>query len=336
LFLKKEVIMADINIEFMGLELSSPVIAGSSTLTKDMDNLRKAEDAGAGAVVLKSLFEEEIRQDSGADGMSADMHPEAYDYMVADAAMVYGASEYLEYVKKASEKVKIPVIASVNCEGSKWWTEFAKNIEDAGADAIELNIALMPFDKEISGAQAEQRYLDVVKSVKDAVGIPVGVKIGANFSAIPNMVQKLADSGADGVTMFNKYFQMKINTRTLDLEPVHTFSEPTDAYNVLRWVSLCSRQCGVDISASTGVYGEDMLLQYLLAGAKTVQVTSALYKNGFSVIADLNSGLQSWMKQRNIESVKDMIGLANKKKVKQVQTFERLQYIKIADGAIFQ
>ena len=318
----------------MGLKLSSHVMAGSSTLTKDMDNLRKAEDAGAGAVVLKSLFEEELRQDAGE--ISDPYHPEAYEYMAADAAMVYGSGEYLEYVKKAADTVSIPVIASINCEGTKWWADFASSIEEAGADAIELNVAFIPFDKDISGAEAEARYVDVVKSVKAAANIPVAVKIGPNFSAIPNMVQKLQDAGADSVTMFTKYFQMKINTRTLELEPVHTFSEPADAYSVLRWVAVASRQCDIDISASTGVYNEDTLLQYLLAGAKTVQLTSALYKNGMSVISDMNSGLQAFLKQRNAESVADIIGLANKKKVKQVQTFERLQYIKIADGAIFQ
>lgn len=326
--------MADISIDFMGLKLSSPVIVGSSTLTKDMDNLKKAEDAGAGAVVLKSLFEEEIRQDAGE--IEDAYHPEAYEYMTADAAMVYGSAEYLEYVKKAADKVSIPVIASINCEGTKWWTDFASSVEEAGADAIELNIALIPFDKNITGAQTEQRYVDVIKDVKANVSIPVSVKIGANFSAIPNMIQRVQDAGADSVTMFNKYFQMKINTRTLELEPVHTFSQSSDAYNVLRWVNIVSRQCGIDISATTGVYNEEMLLQYLLAGAKTVQVASALYKDGMSVITDLNSGLQAFMKQRNIDSVKDVVGLAAKKPVKQVQTFERLQYIKIADGAIFQ
>ena len=326
--------MADISVNYMGLQLSSPVIAGSSTLTKDMDNLRRAEDAGAGAVVLKSLFEEEIRQDAGS--IEDAYHPEAYEYMTADAAMVYGAGEYLEYVKKASEKVSVPVIASINCEGTKWWTDFARNIEEAGADALELNISFIPFDADITGTAAEDKYIDVVKSVKKAVDIPVGVKIGPNFSAIPNMVRRLHEAGADGVTMFNKYYQMKINTRTLELEPIHTFSAPSDAYRVLRWIAITSRQCRVDISATTGVYDDDMFIQYLLAGARTVQVTSALYKNGFSFISDLNSGLQAWLKQRNMESVNDMIGLATKKKVKQVQTFERLQYIKIADGAIFQ
>jgi dihydroorotate dehydrogenase (fumarate) len=232
--------------------------------------------------------------------------------------------------------VSIPVIASINCEGTKWWAKFAGNIEEAGADALELNIAFIPFEADITGQEAEERYYEVIKEVKKTVSIPVGVKIVPNFSAIPNMVRKLEKAGADSVTMFNKYFLLKINTRTLELEPVHTFSAPSDAYSVLRWVAVTSRQCGVDISASTGVYDEDMLIQYLLAGAKTVQVTSALYKNGMSQISDLNSGLQAWMKKRNINEMNDVIGLATRKKIRQVQTFERLQYIKIADGAIFQ
>jgi dihydroorotate dehydrogenase (fumarate) len=326
--------MADISVKYMGLDLSSPVIAASSTLTKDMDNLKKIEDAGAGAVVLKSLFEEEIRQESGIG--EDDFHPEAYEYMAADAAMVYGSGEYLEYVNKASERVDIPVIASVNCEGTKWWADFASNIEDAGADAIELNIAFNPFECEISGREAEDKYIEVLESVKNVVKIPVSVKIGSNFSAIPNMVKRLEVAGADSVVMFNKYFQMKINTKTLELEPVHTFSSPDDAYKVLRWVAIAGRQTGLDISATTGVYDEDMLLQYILAGAKTVQLASALYKNGFSVISDLNAGLRNWLDQRNLESLDEAVGLAMRKKIRQAQSFERLQYIKIADGAIFQ
>lgn len=327
--------MADLSIDYMGLHLNSPVIAASSTLTKDIVNLKKAEDAGAGAVVLKSLFEEEIRQDSGLNDAET-YHTEAYDYINADAAMVYGSAEYLEYVRKAAAAVNIPVIASVNCEGGKWWTDFALGIEEAGADAIELNISFVPFDIGISSQEAESRYTEVIRDVKSKVKIPVSVKIGANFTSIPYMVRLISSAGADAVTMFNRYYQMKINTRTLELEPVHVYSDTQEAYNVIRWVAAVSKQCNIDISASTGVHDEDTLIQYILAGARTVQTASLLYKRGFSAITDLNTGLSKWLDKRNMASVKDAVGLAVRKKIRQYHTIERIQYIKVADGQLLQ
>ncbi|MGE4318206.1 MAG: dihydroorotate dehydrogenase-like protein [Deferribacterales bacterium] len=327
--------MADLSIDYMGMKLSSPVMAASSTLTKDIANIRKAEDAGAGAVVLKSLFEEEIRQDSGLSYEDVS-HTEAYDYISADAAMVYGSGEYLEYVRKAAEAVSIPVIASINCEGGRWWTDFAVSMEEAGADAIELNISFVPFDASLTSAEVEARYVEVIESVKSKVSIPVSVKIGDNFSSIPYMVQKIKNAGADAVTMFNRYYQMKINTRTLELEPVHYYSETQEAYNVIRWVAAVSRQCPIDISATTGVHDEDTLIQYILAGAKTVQTASMLYKKGFSAISDLNTGLAKWLDKRNLSGVKDAVGLAMRKKIRQYHTIERIQYIKVADGHLLQ
>lgn len=323
--------MPYLSVEYMGLKLKSPVMAASCTLTKDISNLKKAEDAGAGAVVLKSLFEEEIRQDSGLDSAEA-YHSEAYDYINADAAMVYGSGEYLDYVRRAVKAVDIPVIASVNCEGGKWWTDFAKGIEDAGADALELNISFVPFENTISSHEAEERYTEVIRSVKSKIKIPVSVKIGANFTSIPYMVRLIETSGADAVTMFNRYYQMKINTETYELEPVHVYSDTQEAYNVIRWVAAAAKQSHIDISATTGVHDADTLIQYILAGAKTVQTASLLYKKGFSAVTGLNDGLSAWMDKKGIASVKDAVGLAVRKKIRQFHTIERIQYIKVADG----
>ncbi|WP_303850288.1 dihydroorotate dehydrogenase-like protein [Seleniivibrio woodruffii] len=326
--------MPDISTTYMGIKLKSPVVAASSTLTKDIDNLKKAEEAGAGAVILKSLFEEEIRQDSGLDIDTA-FHSEAYDYMSADAAMVYGAGEYLELVCKAVKAVSIPVIASVNCEGGKWWAEYAKSIEEAGAHGIELNISFMPFDAGISSQEAESRYFEVVHEVKKTVKIPVAVKIGQNITAVPYMVRRLHSAGASAVTLFNRYYQMKINTKTLELEPVHYFSQESEAYSVIRWVAAVAKESSIDISASTGVHNADVLTQYILAGASTVQVASMLYKKGFSAVTELNQGLGKWLDEHGM-NLEDAVGLVLRKKIRQFQTLERVQYIKIADGSIIR
>lgn len=325
--------MADISTEYMGLKLKSPVMAASSTLTKDIDNIRRMDDAGVGAIVLKSLFEEEIRQESGL--FVGDVsHTEAYDYINADAAMVYGAGEYLEYIRKAASSVSVPVIASVNCAGGLWWADFASQMEEAGADGIELNISFIPFNSSVTAADAECLYTDVVRDVKNKVAIPVSVKIGRNFTSIPNMISKIASAGADGVTMFNRYFQMKINKRTLDFEPAHSFSDADEAYDVIRWIAAVHGQCGVDISAATGLHNEDILIQFILAGAKTAQTASLLYKSGYSAIGDLNAGLSKWLDKKNIASVNDAVGMAVRRNADQHQALERLQYIKVADGFI--
>lgn len=327
--------MADISTEYMGLRLQSPVIAAASTLTKDIDNIKRIADAGAGAVVLKSLFEEEIRQESGLD--TGDMsHSEAYDYINADAAMVYGAGEYLEYVRKAASASSIPIIASVNCTGWSWWADFASQIEEAGADAIELNISFVPFESAVTADGAERLYTEVIKAVKSRIGIPVGVKIGHGFTSIPNMVQKIRDAGADGVTMFNRYYQMRINSRTLDFEPVHTFSRTEEAYDVIRWIAAVHGQNNIDISACTGLHNEDILIQFILAGAKTAQTASLLYQNGFSAITDLNAGLSKWLDKKNVSSVLEAVGMAVRRDAQQHQAMERLQYIKVADGSLIQ
>jgi len=326
--------MPDISTEYMGLKLKSPVIAASSTLTKDIDGLKKAEDAGAGAVILKSLFEEEIRQESGLDADMA-FHSEAYDYMAADAAMVYGAGDYLELVRKAVASVSVPVIASVNCEGGKWWTEYAKSIEDAGAHGLELNISFLPFDSGISSQEAESRYFEVVHEVTKAVKIPVAVKIGQGITAVPYMARRLHSAGAKGLTLFNRYYQMKINTETLELEPVHHFSTEDEAYNVIRWVAAVSRESAIDISASTGVHSADVAIQYILAGATTVQTASMMYKKGYSAISELNKGIAEWLGRREI-SLEEARGLILRKKIRQFHTLERVQYINIANGSIIK
>ncbi|WP_022851075.1 dihydroorotate dehydrogenase-like protein [Limisalsivibrio acetivorans] len=321
--------MADLKVNYMGLELESPLILGSSTMPKTMDNVKAAADAGAGAVVLKSLFEEELRKQDG--GYGDDFHPEAYEYMQSEAAVVYGAKEYLDNIKDAKKASSMPVIASVNCLGGKWWSDFASNIEGAGADALELNISFVPFDVNENPRDVEQRYVDVIKEVKSRIKIPVAVKIGQNFSSIPWTAKQIENAGADALVMFNRYYQMGIDTRTLDLRPMHFYSSEEETFKVLRWVAALSPQLDIDISASTGVHTSDAFIQQIIAGAKTVQVVSAVYQKGFKTISDILEGVSGWLATRQ-KTLDEVRGTAGKKNSREHMTFERIQYMKVADA----
>jgi dihydroorotate dehydrogenase (fumarate) len=325
--------MADLSVDFMGLRLKSPVILGSSTMSKTLENLKAAEREGAGAVILKSLFEEEIRQEH--EGYGDDFHPEALEYIRNDAHMVYGASGYIEQIEKTKQEVSLPVIASVNCTGGAWWADYASDMESAGADAIELNIAFVPFSVKDDPRDVENRYANVLKAVKERVKIPVAAKIGGSFSSIPFMAARLKDAGADAVTLFNRYYQMSIDTNTLKLKPVHYYSSENETYNILRWVSVISSQLKIDISVSTGVHSASALLQHVLAGAKTVQVVSEIYKNGFGRISSILEETEEWLDLRKKESISDIRGIASLNSDK-YSGFERVQYMKAADAGFVE
>ncbi len=326
--------MADLSVNYMGLKLKSPIILGSSTMSKTTENMKAAESEGAGAVILKSLFEEELRQ--GDAGYSDSFHPEAYEYIMKDALMVYGTKGYTETIEKTKKAVQIPVIASINCMGGKWWAGFAKDIENAGADAVELNIAYVPFSITDDPRGVEQRYIDTVKAVKAEVKIPVAVKIGPNFTSIPYMAAKLKEAGADSLTLFNRYYQMAIDTDTLKLKPVHYYSTENETYNVLRWVSVITTQLGVNVGSSTGVHTASAVLQHILAGASAVQMVSEVYKNGFGRISAILEEVDQWLELRKKASLADIRGLASKKNAGEHMGFERTQYMKIAEAMLVQ
>jgi len=318
--------MADLKVTFMGLNLKNPLIVGSSTLTKTIDGLRKAEESGAGAVVLKSLFEEELSEQLN---LSDDYHPEAFEYFINDSSKLYGSTKYLDFIKDAKKNLFIPVIASVNCLGGKWWIDYAKQIEDAGADALELNIAYIPFDLNEKPRDIEKKYIEIVHSVKKSLKIPVAAKIGYYFTSVPLMVKDLKDAGADAVTMFNKFFRMAIDVENMKFQGLEVYSCIEETYQVLRYVAVCSSQVKIDISASTGIHNTNIALQHLMAGAKTFQMVSALYKKGFDVIPEVIKGINEYLDRKNFKSVNDIIGIAAKFDGG-FKAFERIQYMKYA------
>jgi dihydroorotate dehydrogenase (fumarate) len=319
--------MTSIATRYLGMELKSPVIAGSSNFTSSVESIREAEAAGAGAVVLKSLFEEQIV--SMATSLSSkESYPEADDYLLY-YTRTNSVEAYLDLVSGARKSVKIPVIASINCFSPKGWTDFAVDIEKAGASALEVNIFFMPVDMHQTGAEAETVYFKIIDSLKKKLTIPVSVKIGLRFSNLLNFALQTHNHGASGMVLFNRFYEPDFNINHLSVVPASVLSNPVERRYVLRWVGMVSAlNIKMDISASTGVYTGEDAIKYLLAGATTVQVCSALYKRGFTVITEINEAIRKWMNAKEFSSIGDFRGLLNYRNIENPSLFERSQFMK--------
>ncbi len=319
--------MSTINTRYLGLELSSPIIAGSSNFTSRVESIVEAEAAGAGAVVLKSLFEEQIVSQAHSLA-SRESYPEADDYLQY-YTRTNSVDAYLDLVAGARKSVKIPVIASINCFSPKGWTDFAIEIEKAGASALEVNIFFIPTDKHQSSTDSETVYFKIIDNLKKRLKIPISVKIGHRFSNILNFVWQMHNHGATGVTMFNRFYEPDFDINSLNIVPASVLSNPVEQRYVLRWIGMVSSQdTKIDISASTGVYSGEDAIKYLLAGATTVQVCSALYKRGFTVITEINEALVRWMNNKEFRSLSDFRGRLNYRNVENPSLFERSQFMK--------
>ncbi|MBW6489730.1 MAG: dihydroorotate dehydrogenase-like protein [Lentimicrobium sp.] len=322
--------MVDISTNYMGLKLSSPVIIGSSGLTSSIENIKEFAARGAGAVVLKSLFEEQIRheiaQTSSHDHV-ANMYPEAQDY-IANYSRNHRVTEYLDLIKKAKQEVSIPIIASINCVSSEEWVSFARKIQDAGADALELNVFIMPSDPSFGADHNEKIYFTILDEVKKLITIPIALKISYYFSGLAKMALKLSWAGAKGLVLFNRFYSPDINIKTLKVVATNVFSTPEEISISLRWVAMLSDRVYCDVCASTGIHDSQGLIKQLLAGAKAVQIASTLYKNGFGRIDEMNAGLASWMEEHNYSKIEDFNGLMSFKKAENPGAYERVQFMK--------
>ncbi|KAA0257121.1 dihydroorotate dehydrogenase-like protein [Deferribacter autotrophicus] len=321
--------MADLKTFYLGYELKNPIILASCSLTKNVDNICQAESAGVSAVVLKSLFEEEIKSEMGA--VSNDFHPEAYEYEYSSAGLMYGASKYLDLIKEAKKRVKIPVFASVNCIDSEIWIDYAKSIEDAGADGLELNISYISFNINDDPREVEKRYLNIVENVKTSLNIPVAVKIGWYFTSIPYMVKSLKDAGADGIVMFNRYYQLSYDIEKEKFMLVNYFSSDTETYQVLRWVGIVHKQVDIDIAATGGIHNAKQILEHIFMGASVVELASVFYKNGIKYAENLLTELNEIMDDLNMASIKDIKGKGIDT-IEEFKSLERVQYMKILGG----
>ena len=317
----------DLSVKYAGLQLSSPVIVSSSGLTSSVNRIKKIEEAGAGAVVLKSLFEEQIRYEVDAMDKGND-YPEAEDYLNA-YAKENSLNTYLDLITEAKKAVKIPVIASVNCHSSKEWTHFTKKMEDTGADALELNIYYLANDKRKDPREYEETYLNIVEEVTSRVKIPVTVKLGMHFSNPSWMADQVRIRGAAGLVLFNRFYAPDINTDELRMESAEVLSNQADMRYSLRWVGIISSTVeGIDISASTGVHNGLGVVKQLLAGADAVQICSVLYRNGIEYTQDVIAELKSWMERKKFNSVEEFKGRMSYKNIQDPAIYERAQFIK--------
>jgi dihydroorotate dehydrogenase (fumarate) len=323
--------MSNLETTYLGLSLKNPLVAASSGLTSSIEKIKELADAGIGAIVLKSLFEEQINNEvsSMLEKDQQNMgYPEAEDY-IKSYLRDNTVTKHLELVRKAKEAVDIPVIASVNCVSGAEWTSFAKDFEEAGADAIELNIFYMPTDRNEKPGVVEQLYLDVLRKVKSEVSIPVSVKFGINHSNIIGMADKLKANGAAGVVMFNRFYEPDINLETLELTSSEVFSSPSDLRRSLRWVGIVSSAVTkLDIAASTGIHDGDAVIKQLLAGAQVAQLCSTLYLNGASVVTQMVKDLETFMNKWNFKNIDDFRGRLSYKNIPDPLMYERSQFMK--------
>jgi len=322
--------MTNLETTYLGLKLKNPIIVGSSGLTNSVEKIKKLQLAGAGAVVVKSLFEEQINHDverSIYQGSGLD-YPEAMDY-IKNYSRNNSVSEYLSLIKEAKAAVDIPVIASINCFSADEWIDFAKQIENAGADALELNLFLVNTDKNSDSINYEELYYKIAKSVSQVVTIPVVMKLGMYFSNLVSVVDKLSVSGAKGVVLFNRFYEPDIDINNLSLKPSEVFSSPSDISRSLRWVAIVSDKIkNIDVAASTGVHDGDAVIKQLLAGANAVQICSAVYKQGPEIILSMLRKLESWMKEKEFDSIDEFRGLMSYGKIKNPAVYERAQFMK--------
>ena len=300
--------MPNLETSYMNLKLQNPIIVASSGLTNSVEKIEECEKSGAGAVVIKSMFEEVLASEDYGLQQSAPYHPEAHDYLNAEIQLQYGPNDYCDLITSAKEKVNIPVIASINCISAKWWEEFAVKVENAGADALELNIFSIPTDPSEDSASREKIYYDILESVKSRIKIPIALKIGRNFTSLPYLVTQLEKRGLDGLVMFNRFTEPDIDIHKLKMRTTFTFSTEDDIQPLIRWVALISDKVSLDISATTGIHTAEGIIKMLLAGASTVQLASVLYKNGLKVINQMKDEILKWMSTYQLEKIEEFTG----------------------------
>ncbi len=295
----------DTRTKYLGLNLKSPIVVGSCGLTSDVDKMVEMEKAGAGAVVLKSVFEEQIIYDIKRNThivAPTDNYGDSYEYIAAHVADD-SLNKHFQMIREAKKRLTIPVIGSINCFSYENWLTYAKKFQEAGCDALELNMAILPYETSLSSDDVERTFNQIINTLRKTLSIPISIKVGTYFTDMAKQMQQLSWMGIQGVTMFNKSIQVDIDTEKETLMNASFLSNPDEIHNTLRWVAILSKKMRCDISASTGVYSADDVVKMLLAGATTVQVVSCLYKNGIDTLRELNDGLVAWMEKKGYESV---------------------------------
>lgn len=318
--------MITLETTFAGLKLKNPFIAASSGLTNSINKIVELENAGVGAIVLKSLFEEQIENHS--EKLSQITHyPEAGDYINTYIEMNH-MGKYLELIRSAKEKCSVPIIASINCYKSAKWIDFAKTIQDAGADALELNLFVLNAG-EFGDNYLEDTYVNIVREIKKVIHIPVIIKMAKNISNLPGLISKLKSLGADGVVLFNRFYQLDIDINSMEITSGSVFSSPMDFSDTLRWTAIVSgRVPDFDIACSYGVHSWEDAIKGILAGASSIQLCSVLYEQGVDVVTNMLTCLEEWMDQNNYSRIDEFKGKLNYANIKSPYMYERVQFMK--------
>jgi dihydroorotate dehydrogenase (fumarate) len=322
---------------YLGMELSSPIVVSACPLSESLDNIVRMQEHGAGAVVLFSLFEEQIRRENalyqevmentaGAFAEAADYFPGADEYQS-------GTAEYLELIRRAKNKVDMPIIASLNGTSPEGWIEYARQLEQAGADGIELNVFYIPADVSLTGTEVEERYLNIVKLVKSTVSIPVAIKLNPYFSAMGNMAHRMADAGADGLVFFNRFYQPDFDIEHLRVISDLRYSEHNEIRLPLLWIAALHGRIDASFAATSGVQGAEEVVKYLLAGADVVMTASSLYRHGIEHLATMNQELKQWMQRLSFDSIDGFRGVLSQQNIHDTTAYERANYIRIMETA---
>jgi dihydroorotate dehydrogenase (fumarate) len=321
--------MANLETKYLGLKLKSPIVVGSSELNNSVEKIKKHEKAGAGAVVLKSLFEEQILMDIDADRLNnmydtyQDVENQLGYYLKA-----HTVGKYLSLIKEAKEAVNIPVIASINCISSDEWIDFAKKVEIAGADAIEINMFILPANVEQSSKEIENIYIDLADKITKVVSIPISLKISSYFSGLANFAQKLSYTDIKGLVLFNKFYAPDIDIEKEVITSGSLYSTSSDNVMPLRWISILNEKVQCDLIASTGIHTSKDLISNLLVGANAVQMVSSIFENGEEKITEVLNELSIWMDKKGYKTIEDFRGKLSQKETKNPMLFERVQFMK--------
>lgn len=321
---------------YMGLELNSPIVVSACTLSEKLDNILQMEDYGAGAVVMPSLFEEQIRKEEAVlnSVLNETTHAfaEAMDYFPGLDEYNIGIHEYLENISKVKKRVKIPIIASLNGISNEGWVDYARQMQQAGADAIEINIFFIPGDLDMSTAEVEHRYLNIIETIKQTVTIPIAVKLNPYFSAMGNMALRMKNAGADALVLFNRFYQPDIDIHELQIKTDLHYSVAGEIRLPLLWIGLLYGKLKLSLAATTGVQSAVEVIKYLLAGADVVMTASSLYKNGIPYLNTMNKDLNDWMYMMGFDSLDAFRGIMSQQNIADPTAYERANYIRILEG----
>ncbi|MEW5700711.1 MAG: dihydroorotate dehydrogenase-like protein [Candidatus Zixiibacteriota bacterium] len=322
----------DLTTTYLGMTLANPLVPSASPLSEEIDNIRRMEDAGAAAIVLYSLFEEQLSRERlelhhhlihGTESFA-----EALTYFPEPSEFTLGPEGYLEHIRRAKEATRIPIIASLNGYSLGGWMSVARQMQEAGADAIELNIYNIPADPEISGQQVEETCVDIVRAVKSHVDVPVAVKLSPYYSSMAHMARRLDDAGADGLVLFNRFYQPDISLDNLEVVPHVLLSQPQAMRLPLRWVAMLHGRVRASLAATSGIHDQFDVLKMLLAGADVTMLCSTLLRNGVGQIATILTGLRRWMDEHQYESVQQMKGSMSHEHSENPAAYERAQYMR--------